>query len=155
MGFTVAIIGRPNVGKSTLFNRLTGERHAIVDDLSGVARDRDYGIVDWNGKIFDLIDTGGFVARSSDVFEKEIRRQVEIAIEEASLLLFMMDVTTGITDFDDDVIKMLRRTSKPVFVVVNKVDNNTRQLEATAFYSAGFEDVLMVSIISSISARLA
>ncbi len=148
MGFTVAIIGRPNVGKSTLFNRLTGERHAIVDDLSGVTRDRHYGIVDWNGKIFDLIDTGGFVARSSDVFEKEIRRQVEIAIEEASLLLFMMDVTTGITDFDDDVIKMLRRTSKPVFVVVNKVDNNTRQLEATAFYAAGFEDVFFLSSIT-------
>lgn len=148
MGFTVAIIGRPNVGKSTLFNRLTGERHAIVDDLSGVTRDRHYGIVDWNGKVFDLIDTGGFVARSADVFEKEIRRQVEIAIEEASLLIFMMDVTTGITDFDDDVIKMLRRCGKPVFVVVNKVDNNTRQLQATEFYAAGFEDIFFISSIT-------
>lgn len=148
MGFTVAIIGRPNVGKSTLFNRLTGERHAIVDDLSGVTRDRHYGIVEWNGKVFDLIDTGGFVARSLDVFEKEIRRQVEIAIEEASLLVFMMDVTTGITDFDDDVIKMLRRCGKPVFVVVNKVDNNTRQLMATEFYAAGFEDIFFVSSIT-------
>lgn len=148
MSFTVAIIGRPNVGKSTLFNRLTGERHAIVDNQSGVTRDRHYGIVDWNGKVFDLIDTGGFVARSVDVFEKEIRRQVEIAIDESSLLIFMMDVTTGITDFDDDVIKMLRRTSKPVFVVVNKVDNNTRQLEATEFYAAGFEDIFFLSSIT-------
>jgi len=148
MSFTVAIIGRPNVGKSTLFNRLTGERQAIVDDLSGVTRDRHYGIVDWNGKVFDIIDTGGFVARSSDVFEREIRRQVQIAIDEASLLIFMMDVTTGITDFDDDVIKMLRRTDKKVFVVVNKVDNSTRQLTATEFYAAGFEDIFFVSSIT-------
>ncbi|MGB4928776.1 MAG: ribosome biogenesis GTPase Der, partial [Chitinophagales bacterium] len=148
MSFTVAIIGRPNVGKSTLFNRLTGERQAIVDDISGVTRDRHYGIVDWNGKVFDIIDTGGFVARSSDVFEREIRRQVQIAIDEASLLIFMMDVTTGITDFDDDVIKMLRRTDKKVFVVVNKVDNSTRQLTATEFYAAGFEDIFFVSSIT-------
>jgi len=148
MGFTVAIIGRPNVGKSTLFNRLTGERHAIVDDISGVTRDRHYGTVEWNGKAFDLIDTGGFVAKSTDVFEREIRRQVEIAMQEASLLLFMMDVTTGITDFDDDVIRMLRKNGKPVIVVVNKVDNNTRQLEATAFYSAGFEDIFFLSSIT-------
>lgn len=148
MGFTVAIIGRPNVGKSTLFNRLTGDRHAIVDDLSGVTRDRHYGMVDWNGKIFDLIDTGGFVAHSSDVFEREIRRQVQIAIEEASLLLFMMDVTTGITDFDDDVIKLLRRCGKPVFVIVNKVDNNRRHLDATEFYAAGFPDIFFLSSIS-------
>ena len=144
MGFTVAIIGRPNVGKSTLFNRLTGDRHAIVDDLSGVTRDRHYGMVGWNGKIFDLIDTGGFVAHSSDVFEREIRRQVQIAIEEASLLLFMMDVTTGITDFDDDVIKLLRRCGKPVFVIVNKVDNNRRHLDATEFYAAGFPDIFFL-----------
>ncbi len=148
MSFTVAIIGRPNVGKSTLFNRLTGERQAIVDDISGVTRDRHYGIVDWNGKVFDIIDTGGFVARSSDVFEREIRRQVQIAIDEASLLIFMMDVTTGITDFDDDVIKMLRRSDKKVFVVVNKVDNSTRQLTATEFYAAGFEDIFFVSSIT-------
>lgn len=148
MGFTVAIIGRPNVGKSTLFNRLTGERHAIVDDMSGVTRDRHYGIVDWNGKQFDLIDTGGFVAQSSDIFEKEIRRQVQIAIDESSLLIFMMDVTTGITDFDDDVIKMLRRSGKKVLVAVNKVDNNTRHLEATQFYSSGFPDLFFVSSIT-------
>ncbi|MFI5172872.1 MAG: ribosome biogenesis GTPase Der [Chitinophagales bacterium] len=148
MGFTVAIIGRPNVGKSTLFNRLTGERIAIVDDISGVTRDRHYGIVEWNGKTFDLIDTGGFVARSSDVFESEIRRQVKIAIDESSLLIFMMDVTTGITDFDDDVIKMLRKSGKKVLVVVNKVDNNTRQLQATEFYAAGFEDIFFVSSIT-------
>jgi GTP-binding protein len=148
MSFTVAIIGRPNVGKSTLFNRLTGERQAIVDDLSGVTRDRHYGIVEWNGKTFDIIDTGGFVARSSDVFEREIRRQVQIAIDEASLLIFMMDVTTGITDFDDDVIRMLRKTDKKVFVVVNKVDNSTRQLTATEFYAAGFEDIFFVSSIT-------
>lgn len=148
MSFTVAIIGRPNVGKSTLFNRLTGERQAIVDDMSGVTRDRHYGIVDWNGKQFDIIDTGGFVAHSSDVFEREIRRQVQIAIDEASLLIFMMDVTTGITDFDDDVIRMLRKTDKTVFVVVNKVDNATRQLTATEFYAAGFENIFFVSSIT-------
>ena len=148
MSFTVAIIGRPNVGKSTLFNRLTGERQAIVDDMSGVTRDRHYGIVDWNGKQFDIIDTGGFVAHSSDVFEREIRRQVQIAIDEASLLIFMMDVTTGITDFDDDVIRMLRKTDKTVFVVVNKVDNATRQLTATEFYAAGFENIFYVSSIT-------
>ena len=148
MSFTVAIIGRPNVGKSTLFNRLTGERQAIVDEMSGVTRDRHYGIVDWNGKQFDIIDTGGFVAHSSDVFEREIRRQVQIAIDEASLLIFMMDVTTGITDFDDDVIRMLRKTDKTVFVVVNKVDNATRQLTATEFYAAGFENIFFVSSIT-------
>lgn len=148
MSFTVAIIGRPNVGKSTLFNRLTGERQAIVDDMSGVTRDRHYGIVDWNGKQFDIIDTGGFVAHSSDVFEREIRRQVQIAIDEASLLIFMMDVTTGITDFDDDVIRMLRKTDKTVFVVVNKVDNATRHLTATEFYAAGFENIFFVSSIT-------
>ena len=148
MSFTVAIIGRPNVGKSTLFNRLTGERQAIVDDMSGVTRDRHYGIVDWNGKQFDIIDTGGFVAHISEVFEREIRRQVQIAIDEASLLIFMMDVTTGITDFDDDVIRMLRKTDKTVFVVVNKVDNATRQLTATEFYAAGFENIFFVSSIT-------
>src|SRR6185295_14176931 len=103
MGFTVAIVGRPNVGKSTLFNRLIGERHAIVDDFSGVTRDRQYGLVEWAGHTFDLIDTGGFVANSSDVFESAIRNQVNIAIEEASVIIFMVDVTTGMTDFDDDI----------------------------------------------------
>lgn len=148
MSFTVAIIGRPNVGKSTLFNRLIGEKHAIVDDFSGVTRDRHYGIVEWNGKIFDVIDTGGFVANSSDVFETAIRSQVKIAIDEASLIIFMMDVTTGITAFDDDVIRLLRKSNKHVIVVVNKVDNNRRQLDATEFYSAGFEDIFFVSSIT-------
>ncbi|MFN0275519.1 MAG: ribosome biogenesis GTPase Der [Chitinophagales bacterium] len=148
MSFTVAIIGRPNVGKSTLFNRLTGERHAIVDNISGVTRDRHYGVSEWNGKVFDLIDTGGFVQNSEDVFEREIRKQVKIAIEEASLLLMMVDVTTGLTDLDAELIDMLRKIKKQVFIVVNKVDNNTRQLEATEFYSTGFEHIYFVSSIS-------
>lgn len=148
MSFTVAIIGRPNVGKSTLFNRLTGERHAIVDNISGVTRDRHYGVCEWNGKVFDLIDTGGFVQNSDDVFEKEIRKQVKIAIEEASLLLMMVDVTTGLTDLDAELITMLRKIKKEVFIIVNKVDNNTRQLEATEFYSTGFEHIYFVSSIS-------
>lgn len=148
MGFTVAIVGRPNVGKSTLFNRLIGERHAIVDDLSGVTRDRHYGVSEWNGKTFDVIDTGGFVQNSEDVFEKEIRKQVKIAIEEASLIIIVVDVTTGLTDLDDDLIKMLRRNQKKVFLAVNKVDNNYRQLEAAEFYSAGFEHTYFLSAIS-------
>ena len=119
MSFTVAIVGRPNVGKSTLFNRLTGRRDAIIDDVSGVTRDRKYGESYWNGKNFNLIDTGGFVANSDDVFEKAIREQVHIAMEEASLVIFMTDVTTGITDYDDEVAKLLRRSKKTVIVVVN------------------------------------
>src|SRR6478672_8019387 len=103
MSFTVAIVGRPNVGKSTLFNRLVGERQAIVDDLSGVTRDRQYGVSDWNGKTFNVIDTGGFVPRSEEVFEKAIRSQVNIAMEEASLILFVVDITTGITDLDQEM----------------------------------------------------
>ncbi|MBC8047911.1 MAG: ribosome biogenesis GTPase Der [Fimbriimonadaceae bacterium] len=148
MGFTVAIIGRPNVGKSTLFNRLIGERHAIVDNFSGVTRDRQYGVSEWNGKTFDVIDTGGFVQNSEDVFEKEIRKQVKIAIEEASLLMMMVDVTTGLTDFDEDLINMLRKIQKKVFIVVNKVDNSTRQLEATQFYSTGFENIFFISSVT-------
>src|ERR1044072_2066844 len=123
-GFTVAIVGRPNVGKSTLFNRLLEQRKAIVDDVSGVTRDSQYGIAEWNGKTFNVIDTGGFVANSEDVFEREIRKQVKIAMEEANVLLFMCDVTTGITDLDADVADLLRRSSKPVFLVINKVDNS-------------------------------
>ncbi|WP_142683389.1 ribosome biogenesis GTPase Der [Chitinophaga polysaccharea] len=138
-GFTVAIVGRPNVGKSTLFNRLLEQRKAIVDDQSGVTRDRQYGIADWNGKTFNVIDTGGFVTHSDDVFEREIRKQAKVAMEEANVIIFMCDVTTGITDLDADVADILRRTSKPVFLVVNKVDNSQRQLEATEFYSMGFE----------------
>ncbi|HEY9260892.1 ribosome biogenesis GTPase Der [Chitinophaga sp.] len=144
-GFTVAIVGRPNVGKSTLFNRLLEQRKAIVDDQSGVTRDRQYGVADWNGKTFNVIDTGGFVTNSDDVFEREIRKQAKVAMEEANLIIFMCDVTTGITDLDQDVANILRRTSKPVFVVVNKVDNHQRQLEATEFYSLGFEHLYFLS----------
>lgn len=147
-GFTVAIVGRPNVGKSTLFNRLLEQRKAIVDDVSGVTRDRQYGIADWNGKTFNVIDTGGFVARSEDVFEREIRKQVKIAMEEANVLIFMCDVTTGITDLDADVADLLRRSSKPVYLVVNKVDNHERQMEAAEFYSLGFEHVHFLSSMS-------
>lgn len=144
-GFTVAIVGRPNVGKSTLFNRLLEQRKAIVDDQSGVTRDRQYGIADWNGKTFNVIDTGGFVTNSDDVFEREIRKQAKVAMEEANLIIFMCDVTTGITDLDADVANILRRTSKPVYLVVNKVDNHQRQLEATEFYSLGFEHIYFLS----------
>jgi GTP-binding protein len=144
-GFTVAIVGRPNVGKSTLFNRLLEQRKAIVDDQSGVTRDRQYGVADWNGKTFNVIDTGGFVTNSDDVFEREIRKQAKVAMEEANLIIFMCDVTTGITDLDADVANILRRTSKPVYVVVNKVDNHQRQLEATEFYSLGFENIHFLS----------
>ena len=139
-GFTVAIVGRPNVGKSTLFNRLLEQRKAIVDDFSGVTRDRQYGVCDWNGKTFNVIDTGGFVSRSEDVFEKEIRTQVHIAIEEADAIVFVTDVTAGITDLDDDMAQLLRRSDKPVLLAVNKVDNAERQLDATEFYVLGFED---------------
>ncbi len=148
MGYTVAIVGRPNVGKSTFFNRLLETRKAIVDDISGVTRDRQYGIADWNGKVFNLIDTGGFVPNTEDIFEKEIRKQVKIAIDEANAIVFMVDVATGITDLDEAMADMLRRTTKPVYVVVNKVDNGTRELEATEFYSLGFEHNFFISSIS-------
>jgi GTP-binding protein len=141
----VAIVGRPNVGKSTLFNRLLEQRKAIVDDTSGVTRDRQYGIVDWNGKNFNIIDTGGFVAESNDVFEKEIKKQVLIAVEEANALIFMVDAETGITGLDDDMAIVLRRSSKPVFLVVNKVDNHARLLEATEFYGLGFDEIYFLS----------
>jgi GTP-binding protein len=148
MSYTVAIVGRPNVGKSTFFNRLLEQRKAIVDDISGVTRDRQYGVTDWNGKSFNLVDTGGFVPDSSDMFETEIRKQVRIAMEEANAIIFMVDVATGITDLDDAMADMLRRTPKPVYVVVNKVDNGTRELEATEFYGMGFEHNFFVSSIS-------
>ncbi|SKA40065.1 GTP-binding protein [Chitinophaga eiseniae] len=147
-GFTVAIVGRPNVGKSTLFNRLLEQRRAIVDDQSGVTRDRQYGIADWNGKSFNVIDTGGFVTNSDDVFEREIRKQAKVAMDEANVLIFMVDVSTGITDLDTDVANLLRRTSKPVYLVVNKVDNAQRQLEANEFYSLGFENTFFLSSMS-------
>ncbi len=148
MSYTVAIVGRPNVGKSTLFNRFLEERKAIVDDISGVTRDRQYGVADWNGKTFNLIDTGGFVPGSDDVFETEIRKQVRIAIDEADAIIFMVDVATGITDLDEAMADLLRRGKKPVYVVVNKVDNGTRELEATEFYSLGFKENYFISSIS-------
>ncbi|WP_295122330.1 ribosome biogenesis GTPase Der [uncultured Chitinophaga sp.] len=147
-GFTVAIVGRPNVGKSTLFNRLLEQRKAIVDDFSGVTRDRQYGVADWNGKTFNVIDTGGFVVGSDDIFEREIRKQVTVAMNEANVILFMCDVTTGITDLDASMADLLRRTDKPVYVVVNKVDNGERQLDATEFYSLGFEHTHFLSSIT-------
>jgi GTP-binding protein len=148
MGFTVAIVGRPNVGKSTFFNRLLEQRKAIVEDTPGVTRDRQYGVADWNGKTFNVIDTGGFVPDSEDIFEKEIAKQVTIAVEEANAIIFMVDVATGITDLDDAMANILRRSTKPVFLVVNKVDNNDRMLDATEFYSMGFENIFFVSSIS-------
>lgn len=148
MSFTVAIVGRPNVGKSTLFNRLIGERKAIVDDQSGVTRDRHYGVSDWNGKEFNVIDTGGFVANSDDIFESAIRRQVEIAIDEADAIVYVVDVLTGITDLDDAVAAMLRKVQKPIFVAVNKVDNHKREIDAAEFYSLGFEHLYNISSLS-------
>ena len=148
MSYTVAIVGRPNVGKSTLFNRFLEQRKAIVDDISGVTRDRQYGIAEWNGKPFNLIDTGGFVPQSDDIFEVEIRKQVKIAISEANAIIFMVDVVTGITDLDDAMADLLRRSTKPVYMVVNKVDNGQRELDATEFYSLGFQTIYTVSSIS-------
>src|SRR5687768_2853097 len=148
MGFTVAITGRPNVGKSTFFNRLLEQRKAIVEDTPGVTRDRQYGVAEWNGRNFYVIDTGGFVPDSEDVFEREIRKQVQIAVDEASVILFMVDAATGITDLDQSMADLLRRSTKPVLLVVNKVDNNERMLEAAEFYSLGFEHVFFVSSIS-------
>ena len=148
MAFTVAITGRPNVGKSTLFNRLLEQRKAIVEDTPGVTRDRQYGISEWNGKSFYVIDTGGFVPDSEDIFEREIRKQVQVAVEEASVVLFIVDVATGITDLDEAMADVLRRSTKPVFLVVNKVDNNERLLEAAEFYSLGFENIFFLSSIS-------
>lgn len=148
MSYTVAITGRPNVGKSTFFNRLLEQRKAIVDDFSGVTRDRQYGVAEWIGKTFNVIDTGGFVANSSDVFEKEIRKQVHIAVEEADAIIFMVDVTSGITSLDEEMSDVLRRSPKPVYLVVNKVDNHARQLEAVEFYSMGFDKIFFLSSVS-------
>jgi GTP-binding protein len=147
-GFTVAIVGRPNVGKSTFFNRLLEQRKAIVDDLSGVTRDRQYGVADWAGKNFNLIDTGGFVPESDDIFEQEIKKQVLIALEEANALIFMVDAATGITTLDEAMADVLRRSTKPVFLAVNKVDNSDRLLEAAEFYSLGFDEIFFLSSMS-------
>src|SRR6195952_33796 len=145
MSNIVAIVGRPNVGKSTLYNRLTESRKAIVDDFSGVTRDRHYGTSEWTDQKFTVIDTGGYVANSEERFEVALREQVLIAIEEASVILFMVDVTTGITDLDDEIATILRKGNKPVFVVVNKVDNNSQQSDATVFYSLGLGEINNIS----------
>jgi len=147
MGNIIAIVGRPNVGKSTLFNRLIGSRKSIVDDVSGVTRDRQYGSSNWNGKEFTVVDTGGFVKKTDDIFEKEIRSQVQIAIDEATVILFMVDVTTGITDLDEEVANMLRKSEKHVYLVVNKADNQQRLLDANEFWSLGFENTFFLSSI--------
>ena len=144
----VAIVGRPNVGKSTLFNRLTRSRAAIVDDVPGVTRDRSYGTAHWNGREFSVVDTGGFVPNSADRFEEAIREQVFIAMEEADALLFVVDTTTGITDLDDEMVSILRKTGKPVFVVANKADNQERRWESSVFFQLGLGDVYPVSAIN-------
>ncbi|MGA0987422.1 MAG: ribosome biogenesis GTPase Der [Flavobacteriaceae bacterium] len=148
MGAIVAIVGRPNVGKSTFFNRLIQRREAIVDAVRGVTRDRHYGKSDWNGRNFTLIDTGGYVVGSDDVFEKEIDRQVELAIDEADAIIFMVDVESGITAMDEDVAKLLRRHNKPVFLTINKVDNAMREAEAVEFYALGLGDYYTVSSVN-------
>jgi GTP-binding protein len=148
MGNIVAIVGRPNVGKSTLFNRLTESRSAIVHETSGVTRDRHYGKSVWNGIEFSVIDTGGYVMNSDDIFEEEIRKQVRLAMEEADHILFLVDVSNGITDLDASISGMLRKTKKPVFLVVNKVDNYERSLESHEFYSLGLGEIYPVSSLT-------
>ncbi len=148
MSNIVAIVGRPNVGKSTLFNRLTESRKAIVDDESGVTRDRHYGAGEWIGRTYTVVDTGGYVANSADIYEAAIREQVTIAIEEASVLIFIVDVTTGITDLDDQIASMLRKAKKNVFVVANKVDNNKLLGEVSEFYRFGLGEVFPISSMS-------
>ena len=148
MGNMVAIVGRPNVGKSTLFNKLTGTRQAIVNEEAGTTRDRQYGKVEWTGHEFSLIDTGGWVVNSEDVFEEEINKQVKIAIEEADLILFVVDVTNGATDLDMEVADILRRCDKPVLVVANKADNYGLHSYAAEFYSFGLGDPICISAIN-------
>ena len=148
MGNIVAIVGRPNVGKSTLFNRLTESKEAIVDETSGVTRDRHYGRSEWNGREFSVIDTGGYVTNSEDVFEEEIRKQVLLALDEASVVLFVVDVEIGITDLDEALAGMLRRIEKPVLLAVNKVDNNERRYEANVFYKLGLGEINPISSIN-------
>ena len=148
MGNLVAIVGRPNVGKSTLFNRLTKTRHAIVSDVAGTTRDRQYGKCEWNGQEFSVVDTGGWVVNSDDIFEDAIRDQVKIATEEADLVLFLVDVQTGVTDLDTDVAQILRKTKMPVILVSNKTDNNEQQYYAADFYRLGLGDPVCISAIS-------
>jgi len=144
MGNIVAIVGRPNVGKSTLFNRLTQTRQAIVHESSGVTRDRHYGKSDWNGHDFSLIDTGGYIRNSDDVFESEIRKQVELAIQECDTILFVVDVEAGVTDLDDAVAGILRQSRKPAMIVANKVDNNERMYDVNEFYSLGLPTIATI-----------
>ena len=141
----VAIVGRPNVGKSTLFNRLVGMRQAIVDDTAGVTRDRHYGRSDWNGREFSVVDTGGYTSNSDDVFESAIRRQVQIAIDEADVILFMVEAATGITDYDAEIADVLRRSRKPVILCVNKVDSGEKMYDAYDFYSLGLGEIYSIS----------
>ncbi len=148
MNSIVAIVGRPNVGKSTLFNRLVQRREAIVDSVSGVTRDRHYGKSDWNGKDFSVIDTGGYAIGSDDIFEEEIRKQVALAIEEADIIVFVVDVEEGITPMDAEVAKLLRKVKKPIFVTVNKVDNAMREADAVEFYNLGLGDYHTISSIN-------
>ncbi len=148
MANLVAIVGRPNVGKSTLFNRLTKSRRAIVSDTAGTTRDRQYGKCEWNGREFSVVDTGGWVVKSDDIFEEEIRKQVIIATEEADLVLFLVDVGTGVTDLDEDVAMILRRTKLPVLLVVNKVDNNDQIYMSAEFYKLGLGDPVCISSVS-------
>lgn len=148
MGNLVAIVGRPNVGKSTLFNRLTQTRSAIVDDTSGTTRDRQYGKFDWCGREFSVVDTGGWVVNSEDIFEEEINKQVSIAIEEADIILFMVDVTNGVTDLDDHVAAILRRAKKPVILVTNKAESNDSFYAEAEFYSLGLGDPFSISAMT-------
>jgi|TARA_R110002051_G_scaffold10175_4_gene38736 GTP-binding protein len=148
MSAIVAIVGRPNVGKSTFFNRMIQRREAIVDAVSGVTRDRHYGKADWNGREFTMIDTGGYVVGSDDVFEAEIDKQVELAIDEADVIIFMVDVDSGITGMDEDVATLLRKVQKPVLLAVNKVDNNKRAADAVEFYNLGLGDYFMIASTS-------
>ena len=148
MSSIVAIVGRPNVGKSTLFNRLVQRREAIVDSVSGVTRDRHYGKSDWNGKEFSVIDTGGYIVGSDDIFEGEIRKQVQLAIEESDIIVFVVDVEDGITPMDAEVAKILRKVKKPIFIAVNKVDNAMRVADAVEFYNLGLGDYHTISSIN-------
>ncbi|AWG23805.1 ribosome biogenesis GTPase Der [Flavobacterium kingsejongi] len=148
MNNIVAIVGRPNVGKSTLFNRLIQRREAIVDSVSGVTRDRNYGKSEWNGKEFSVIDTGGYIKGSDDIFEGEIRKQVELAIDEADVIIFVVDVEEGITPMDETVAKLLRKVTKPVLLAVNKVDNAMREKDALEFYNLGIGDYYTFASIS-------
>jgi len=148
MSNIVAIVGRPNVGKSTFFNRLIEQRKAIVDETAGVTRDRHYGKSDWNGKEFSVIDTGGYVRNSDDIFEGEIRKQVMLAIDEADVILFITDVTSGVTDLDDGVAELLRKSKKKVIIGVNKVDNHERSYAASEFYSLGLGEIYPFSAIN-------